>query len=101
MRSVWRPAPLGALALAFVLSAVGCGETVIDAAKTEAAVEQNLEHATGRKVASVNCPSEVEVEKGKTFQCVVSFENGKDEVETLKILNQDADVAVTDLRPQR
>lgn len=67
----------------------------------EAQIEQDVEGATGRKVASVDCPSDVEVKKDMTFECVVSFENGKRSVETLKILNEDADVSVINLRPQR
>ncbi len=92
---------IGTLALALPLFAMGCGETVLDEAKTEATIEQNVERATGRKVASVDCPSDVEVKKDTTFECVVDFENGKRSVETLKIRNGDADVSVIDFRPER
>jgi len=84
-----------------VFLAVGCGETVIDDAKTEAAIEQNLEDSVGQKVSSVDCPSGVEVEAGKTFDCTVSLAGGKEETATLKILNEDADVEVTDLKPNK
>lgn len=84
-----------------VFLAVGCGETVIDDAKTEAAIEQNLEDSVGQKVASVDCPSGVEVEPGETFACTVSLAGGKEETATLKILNEDADVEVTDLKPDK
>lgn len=86
-----------ALPLAVFLVA-GCGETVIDSAKTEAAIEENLEKSVGQKVASVQCPSGVEVEAGKTFDCTVSLKKGKSETATLKILNSDADVEVTELK---
>jgi NAD(P)H-hydrate repair Nnr-like enzyme with NAD(P)H-hydrate epimerase domain len=92
---------VGALALASVLFGVGCGETVLDEADTEATIEQNVERATDRKVASVDCPSGVEVKKGTTFECVVNFESGKRSVETLKIRNEDADVSVIDFRSER
>jgi NAD(P)H-hydrate repair Nnr-like enzyme with NAD(P)H-hydrate epimerase domain len=75
----------------------GCGETVIDAAKTEDAIEQNLERASGLKVTSVDCPSDVEVETGATFQCVVEQPGGMEETATLKIRNEDADVSLVDL----
>src|SRR5260221_180173 len=52
------------LAVAFL--AAGCGETVIDDAKTEAAIEENLEKSVGQKVSSVECPARVEV---RTFIC--------------------------------
>jgi len=79
----------------------GCGETVIDSAKAEAALEQNVEQATDRKVSTVDCPSDVEVDAGATFECTVSYAGGEREVATLEIRNSDADVSVTDLRPER
>ena len=98
MRFASRLGALGALAVV-AFAASGCGETVIDDAKTEAAIEQNLERSTGAKIASVECPSGVEVEKDTTFQCTVELKGGGGEVATLKILNEDADVAVTKLEP--
>jgi hypothetical protein len=92
---------VGVLAVAPALLAAGCGETVLDKAKTEATLEQNVERATGRKVTSVDCPSDVAVKKGTTFECVVTFENGKRSVETVKIRNADADISAIDLRPER
>jgi NAD(P)H-hydrate repair Nnr-like enzyme with NAD(P)H-hydrate epimerase domain len=90
------------LALAFVVFLVaGCGETVIDSAKTEAAIEDNLEKSVGQKVSSVDCPSGVEVKTGATFDCAVTLAGGKQETATLKILNEDADVEVTDLKPDK
>jgi Domain of unknown function (DUF4333) len=99
MSSLGRLGALVALALAGFL-AVGCGETVIDDAKTEAAIEQNLSKSVGQKVTSVDCPSGVEVEADKTFDCTVKLADGKQETATLKIINSDADVEVTDLNPR-
>lgn len=97
------PARFGALValLPVAFLALGCGETVIDDAKTEAAIEQNLEDSVGQKVNSVDCPSGVEVEPDATFDCTVSLAGGKEETATLKILNEDADVEVTDLKPNK
>lgn len=86
---------------ALALLAVGCGETVIDDVKTEGAIEQNLEDSLGKKVTSVDCPSGVEVESGVSFDCAVVLAGGKGETATLKILNEDADVEVTDLKPDK
>jgi hypothetical protein len=77
--------------------AAGCGETVIDSAKTEDAIAHNLEKSAGMKISSVDCPSDVEVKKGTTFQCTVIQDGGKRETATLKILNEDADVSLVDL----
>ena len=90
-------APVG-LAIAAILAA-GCGETVIDDAKTEAALEQNLQRSTGQKVSSVECPSGVEVKAGTTFDCTIKLAGGKRETATLKILNSNADVEVINLKP--
>lgn len=100
MSSLGRCGALAALVLVVFL-AVGCGETVIDDAKTEAAIEQNLKNSVGQTVSSVDCPSGVEVEAGKTFDCTVNLAGGKQETATLKILNSDADVEVTNLRPDK
>ncbi|HEX3172612.1 MAG TPA: DUF4333 domain-containing protein [Solirubrobacterales bacterium] len=98
------PARLGALIVPLAAAALfttGCGETVIDDAKTEAAIEQNLKRATGAKVSSVDCPSGVEVKAGATFECTIELAGGKQQTATLKILNSDADVEVTDLQANK
>lgn len=98
MSSLVRFGALAALALGVFL-AVGCGETVIDSTKTEGAIEENLEKSVGQKVSSVDCPSGVEVDAGKTFDCTITLQDGKRETATLKILNSDADVEVANLKP--
>ena len=52
----------------------------------------------GQKVSSVECPSGVEVEKGKTFECTVKLKGGKQETVTVKILNSDADTEITNVQ---
>ena len=89
------------LAVAATIAATGCGETVIDATKTEAAIEQNLKSSLGKKVSAVECPSDVEVKAGASFDCVVTLTSGKEETVSLKILNDDADVEVTGLHPAK
>ena len=101
MSLLGRSAVLAALLVAAALSAAGCGETVIDDAKTEAALEQNLQRSTGRKVSSVECPSGVEVKAGQTFRCTIDLAGGGQETATLKILNSDADVEVTNLEQKK
>jgi Domain of unknown function (DUF4333) len=101
MRVVGRLGALAALIAAAVVVAGGCGETVIDDAKTEAAIEQNLEKSLGKKVSSVECPSDVEVKADASFDCVVTLTSGKEETASLKIINEDADVEVTGLQPAK
>jgi hypothetical protein len=92
--------PAAALGLVIAaLVAVGCGETVIDDAKTEGALQHNLEQSLGEKVTRVECPSDVEVKTGAKFECTVVLAGNKEETATLKILNEDADVELIDLSP--
>lgn len=91
------------LAVASVALALlaGCGKTVMDDDKIEADLEQYVEDTFDKKVASVACPSGVEVEKGKTFGCTVSLAGGKEETATIRILNEDADYGIDDLQPAK
>ncbi|HEY1286032.1 MAG TPA: DUF4333 domain-containing protein [Solirubrobacterales bacterium] len=99
----WRPATLAVLTTTAALWPfwMGCGGTVIDDAKTEAALKQNLAQSGNGKVSSVECPSGVDVETGATFECTVLLASGKQETATLKILNEDADVEVTALKSSK
>ena len=90
-----------AVGLEAAFLAAGCGKTVIDDAKTEAAIEQNLEDSVGKKVTAVDCPSDVEVEKGDSFACQVTLAGGKEETATMKILNEDADIELSGLEPAK
>ena len=86
---------LGAVALfVFVGVLTGCGETVIDATKTEEQLQASLSKSLETKVKSVDCPSDVEVEAGTTFSCSVDLQGGETQTVTLKIRNSDADVSV-------
>ena len=84
-------------AVGILAFAVGCGETVIDSAKTEDALQANLSKSLETKVTSVDCPSDVEVEPKASFTCTVQLSGGEQQTATLKILNEDADVSVTKL----
>lgn len=93
----------GALAIILVIALAvlpGCGEKVIDSAKTEGALQHNLEELH-EKVASVSCPSGVEVEAGKTFTCSVKLTGGGEETAVLKIVDDEADVHVVSIGPER
>lgn len=93
--SIGRGSAIVLVALAAVF-ATGCGGTVLDDAKTEQTLEQDLRRGAGLDVASVECPSGVEVEKGNTFECTVSLADGDEQVIELEILNEDADVRPVD-----
>jgi hypothetical protein len=108
-------ASIAALALALA----GCGKTVLDATKTEEQLESSLEKslpgafegtsgealakqigvAPGTGIESVECPTDIEVEKGTTFTCTVIFADGSEAIETLKMVNEDADLDALGLAP--
>lgn len=96
--NLWRL--LGALALLLALAtvAVGCGDTVLDSAKTEETIEANLEKSVHEKIKAVDCPSNQRVEVDKTFTCTVIYADGKQATATLKIRNKEADVSFVGLK---
>lgn len=101
-----RPGALAALTVAALIAvaalvASGCGETVIDRAKIEAALEEDLRKSEHKRVSSVDCPSEVKVEPGASFECTVKLSGGVEEAAVLRIRNRNADVEVTSVRPRK
>ena len=103
LRAPWKTSSpsLAAPSLRLALAIAGCGETVIDAAKTEDAIEHNLEKSAGMKIASVDCPSDVEVEDGHDLRVHVDLgrrQGGNGDPEDPQ---QDADVSLVDLSPNK
>jgi len=92
--------PIGALALFLALAfvAAGCGDTILDATKTEETIQANLEKSVHEKIKAVDCPSDQKVEVDKTFTCTVVFADGKQATATLKIRNKEADVSFVGLK---
>jgi len=87
--------PLAALVVGLLLA--GCGETVVDSAKTEEQLQASLSKSLGEKVSSVECPSGQKVEAGATFTCSVKLKGGKTDTVTLKIRDKEADLSVIKL----
>lgn len=86
-------AALAAVAAAFS----GCAADVVDPAKTEIAVRFDVAEATDTKIASVECPSDVEVIPGARFTCTVTARSGVEALAEIEILNEDADLKVLKL----
>jgi hypothetical protein len=74
------------------LALAACGETVIDATKTEDSIKAELERSAGLDVTSVDCPSDVEVKAGATFECTLTGKGGDEQPVKLEIVNDDADL---------
>jgi hypothetical protein len=90
-----------AAALLAALGASGCGQKVVDDQKLEAQIKANLESRTGVRVASVVCPTGVEVEPGRRFDCVARAEDEKKARVTVLIRNKDADVTIVAVSAKR
>ena len=52
---------------AFLLALAGCGG--IDSAQVEEEIAKDIEAETGIRVASVECPDDIEKKEGLTVQC--------------------------------
>jgi len=92
-----RSAVLGLLVTAFVVA--GCG-TVVDPVKLQDTIQADLEKSLHVKIQAVECPSDVSVDPGATFNCEVVFSDGERKVATLKIRNKDADITMIGLKPE-
>jgi hypothetical protein len=85
--------PLVAAGLLF-----GCGAgDVVDDQKTEIALRFDIPEATGTKVKSVDCPSDVPVGVGTRFVCRVTAISGEEAVAELEITSEAADLKVLSL----
>jgi hypothetical protein len=95
--------PLVFLLLTLVFGSValfGCG-TVVSREKLEFAVESSLEDSIHEKIKKVECPSDESVDPGATFTCDVIFSDDRQEVATLKIRNEEADISMVSLKPKK
>jgi hypothetical protein len=98
-----RSRPLVFFLLTLVFGSValyGCG-TVVDREKLQDTVQASLESSIHEKIQKVECPSDQSVDPGATFTCVVIFSDDRREVATLKIRNEEADISMIDLNPEK
>ena len=73
---------VGALALA------GCGDKKLDTDKLEGKIKDGIENqVSGVKIKSVDCPSDVKVKKGDTFNCKATTASGQ--TANVKVTQQD------------
>lgn len=65
---------LAAATASFALA--GCGEETLDVSEIEQQIAPEVEGQTGTRDVEVDCPDDLEPEKGDTFDCDVSAEGG-------------------------
>ena len=70
-----RPASATLLVLT-TLALAACGDSTIDSAKGERFIRGVVVEQVGARVATVDCPDDVETKKGATFTCTVSGTDG-------------------------
>ena len=100
-KSPFGPRVFAAFALLSALLALaGCG-TVVDREKLQDTVQASLEDSIHEKIKRVECPSDQSVDPGMTFTCDVIFSDDRREVATLKIRNEDADISMVGLKPEK
>jgi len=85
---------LGALAL------YGCG-TVVSQEKLQDTIQASLESSIHEKIKEVECPSDQPVDPGATFTCSVILSDDRREIATLEIRNEDADISMLDIKPEK
>ena len=72
---------VGALGLA------GCGDKKLDTDKLEGKIKSGIEKQAGVKIKSVDCPDNVKVKKGDTFNCKATTQTGQSA--NVKVTQQD------------
>jgi hypothetical protein len=77
-----------------VLAVAGCSKK-IDTDKAERSIKAGLQSKSGGTVAiaSVTCPDDVDIEKGKRFDCTVKGTNGR--TATVTVVQTDDKGSVT------
>jgi hypothetical protein len=95
--------PAGALPVAAILAATGCGggAATVDAGTAEAVIKQGIEAHSKTTVTKVVCPDGVEIHAGATFQCGVATTTKASYLVTLLIRNDRGALKVIDLKPGR
>ncbi len=62
--------------LTSALSLAACVQQVLDTDELEAEIAAELEAQTGIAPTSVDCPPDVPAEKGRTFRCTATADDG-------------------------
>ena len=87
--------------LALALLAAGCGGgTDVDFTKASETIRASLESSAegfGTKVENVDCPKDVKVEAGTSFECTVRYPGGEVAYALVKIRDAEADLSLESL----
>lgn len=64
------------LAMCAMALVAGCGEETADPADLEQEISADLTESAGVEPESVDCPDDIALEEGETFECTVTAPNG-------------------------
>jgi hypothetical protein len=64
------------VALASAIALAACGATTLDTAELEDEIAAGIEKQTATSAVEVDCPNDIEQEKGLTTECKVSARGG-------------------------
>ena len=67
-----------ATALAAAAALTACGGKTIDSGELEGELKRQLGADAGVEPRSVDCPDDIEAEKGKKFDCTLTAPNGEE-----------------------
>jgi len=91
-------AVIGAIA-AMMLAACGEDILVVDNVAAEEFAAQEVQRELGGPVESVSCPDDVEVEKGKEFECEAEDADGATATITMRIERDNGDFSYVGVEP--
>ena len=77
------------LSAAAALAVAGCGDKKLDTDKLEGKIKDGIQKQAGVKVKTVDCPGDIKVKKGDTFNCKATTTSGQDA--NVKVTQQDDD----------
>lgn len=75
------------LLAAGALAAAGCGDKKLDTGKLEGKIRDGIQKQAGVKIKAVDCPEDVKVKKGDTFNCKATTTSGQ--TANVKVTQQD------------
>ena len=81
-----RPILLAPLAVCLVAFA-GCGDKKLNTGKLEGKIKDGIQKQAGVKIRTVECPGDVKVKKGDTFNCKATTRSGQ--TASVKVTQQD------------
>ena len=68
-------------------AAAGCGDKKLDTGKLEGKIQDGIQQQAGVKIRNVDCPDDVNVKKGDTFNCKATTRSGQ--TANVKVTQQD------------